>query len=116
MEVNIIGKNTGNKNHIIYLQLVLYTIYCCLLTITVSDKWLVLVHLFTVLCWDQREIHSTPAALKCATRCTIKECINSGMDYWNGGMDFFNNNNNNYYYYYGGMEFFKVQYQFLHPN
>ena len=27
------------------------------------------------------------------------ECINSGMDYWNGGM-----------------EFFKVQYHFLHPN
>ena len=28
-----------------------------------------------------------------------RECINSGMDYWNGGM-----------------EFFKVQYHFLHPN
>ena len=27
------------------------------------------------------------------------ECINSGMDYWNGGMNFF-----------------KVQYHFLHPN
>ena len=27
------------------------------------------------------------------------ECINSGMEYWTGGM-----------------EFFKVQYQLLHPN